>query len=122
MARQVAAARAAREAKEAEVAAVNDGLGELPMVLGRSLDKTIAGARPTESYDLIRHELIYREIEDQVRKAQKVHRGSLEASTGQWIAEQVKINEEMHFQTTLNKLAAIGDKVKESFFQVSILC
>ena len=117
VAKQVAMARTAREAAEEEVLGINEGLGELPMVLGRSLNKVPGGlselaARPNESYDLIRHELVFREVETQVAAAQKTHKGSLAAGTAQWGAEQHRINDETMLQMTLNKLAAVGDLVK----------
>jgi hypothetical protein len=84
------------------------------MVVGRNLGKIEGDLKglPNESYDLIRHELIFREIEDQVLNARKVHKGSLELGTKQWIAEQGRINEEANYQMTMNRLAAIGEKVK----------
>lgn len=68
VAKEVAVARGRREEAAAALEAVNEGRGELPMVLGRGLVKVAGEAgRPGESYDMIRHELVFREIEAQVR-------------------------------------------------------
>jgi hypothetical protein len=122
VAKHLAVARERREQKEASLEAVNNGLGELPMVLGKSLGKVLAETpgisggeelgRPSENLDLIKHELVFRELQEQVKEAQKAHKGSLQAATEQWGAEQRKINDESAYQMTLNKLASLGDRVK----------
>ena len=119
VAKQVATARSEREAKDEELANINEGLGELPMVLGRSLGAvggkgseladTVAGQ---ENYDLIKHELVFREIETQVAAAQKTHKGSLAAGTAEWGMEQHRINENAMLSITMNKLAALAEGVK----------
>jgi len=117
VAKKVAVARQAMEESELKLSQANEGRGELPVVLGRNISKVdgIGGslkAKPSESYDMIRHELIFREIEDQVKQAQKVHKGSLMSGTKQWGMEQHRINDEAMVEITMNRLAGLGDRVK----------
>jgi hypothetical protein len=67
------------EESEKRLNEVNEGRGEFPMVLGRSLNKIGGGisdmqAKPSESYDMIRHELIFREIAEQVKEVNSQER------------------------------------------------
>jgi len=67
------------EESEKRLNEVNEGRGEFPMVLGRSLNKIGGGvsdmqAKPSESYDMIRHELIFREIAEQVKEVNSEER------------------------------------------------
>lgn len=69
------------EESESRLSEVNEGRGEFPMVLGRSLNK-LSGmkesgneliAKPSESYDMIRHDLIVSELGEQVKEVKNTH-------------------------------------------------
>eukprot|EP01041_Mallomonas_annulata_P000136 gene136-219_t len=99
---------------------VNNGLGMLPMVIGRNIS-TIDGldetAKPLETFNAITQQSKFIVYKDMEISAQKVHRDGVKIDRKLWLARQSDSETRHDVESTINKLADISDRLQQAFIQ-----
>jgi hypothetical protein len=101
---------------QAEIDSVNEGLGQLPMVIGRSITK-VPGSdithKPKELLNAIKQQSKLVETEKMVQFAIKTHKERNELDQQLWVAKQSGNETKNEANHVVNRLAEISEKMNK---------
>lgn len=124
IAKKLAAARERSKADVNKVKDVNDGFGMLPVVVGRNITK-IPGmdvtAKPSDTYSAITHQSKYISHHAQSLVALKVHREGVKLDREIWVERQGRHELKVDVEGTMNRLAHINNRLKNSRVEMNKL-
>jgi hypothetical protein len=124
IAKKLAISREKLKGQGKELHEFNQGLGALPVVVGRNLTK-VSGlnefAKPKEMFNALAHQSKLILMEDQSKHVVKVHRESLAMERELWLKKQGTTEVKSEVEKTLNKLADISERLKASHYEHSRL-
>lgn len=124
IAKKLAISREKLKNQGKELRDINQGLGALPVVVGRNLTK-VAGlnefAKPKEMLNALTQQSKLILMEDQSKHVVKVHRESLALERELWLQKQGTTEVKLEVERTLNKLADISERLKASHYENSRL-
>jgi len=118
LSRELAALKEKNKVAQGELDSVNRGLGNLPMVIGRSIAK-MAGmditAKPKELLNAIRQQSKLVETGKMVQFAIKTHRERNELDQQLWVAKQSGNETKSEANHVVNRLAEISEKMHTQY-------
>ena len=117
VAKKLAAAREKTKVDQSRVESVNDGFGMLPVIVGRNITKIPgmdATAKPTDTYNAVTHQSKFISHQAQSLVALNVHREGVKLDREIWVERQGRHELKVDVEGTMNRLAAIHEKLKNS--------
>lgn len=117
IAKKLAAARERAKVSQSKVQDVNDGFGMLPVIVGRNITKIPgmdATAKPQDTYNAVKHQSKYISHHAQSLVALKAHREGIKLDREIWAERQGRHELKVDVEGTMNRLAHISEKLKNS--------
>lgn len=117
LAKSLAQDRQQRKALEKDLNNVNQGFDMMPVIIGRGLASVPgldATARPLETFNAITQQSKFIGIKNDSQMAFKAHRESVEIDRQRWINKQGGGEVKVDLEKTLNRLAEVAEKIKNS--------
>ena len=117
VAKDVAALREKLNSEKTRVESANEGLGELPMIVGKNISKVEGGpgeffGKPNETYAKVTHAMRLELIKASAENTLATHREARQMDHLIWVMNEQRQNSLLHFESLLTKLAGAADRVK----------
>jgi len=117
LAKEVAGLREKLSAEKSRIDSTNEGLGELPMIVGKNISKVEGGpgefmGKPNETYSKVTHAMRLELIKASAENTLATHREARQMDHRIWVMNEQRQNSKLHFESLLTKLAGAADRVK----------